>query len=186
MLNVNLHHLRQQRWLRPIQVVQPRPIRYKPKPLYEIQEILNRILRDAHKRPARAQQALDDPVRVPVIRLAKASARDDKGAVHGDEAARTRRTVAHGGAGVAAREVGPDVDDFGDELADDGVVDFGEEGRVGGEVGPGHFDEFAAGVGEVGGEEGLEGGGVCEGFGEVVEGGEDFGEGSLCWPGGGV
>lgn len=183
MLNVSLHHQRQQRRLRPIQVVQPRPIRNKPKALYKIQEVLNRILGNAHKRPARAQQALDDPVRVPVVRLAKASARDDKGAVHGDEAIRTRGAVCHGGAGVAAREVGPDVDDFGDELADDGVVEFGEKGRVGGEAGSGHFDEFAAGVGEVGGEEGLEGGGVCEGFGEVGEGGEDFGEGSFCWPG---
>lgn len=186
MFNVNPHHLRQQRRLRPIQVVQPRPVGHKAKALYEIQEVVNRILRNAHKRPARAQQALDDPVRVPVIRLAEAPARHDERAVHGDEAVWARGAVAHGrGAGVAAREIGPDVDDFCDELPDDGVGDFAEKRRVGGEVGSGHLDEFAAGVGKVGLQKGLEGGVVCEGLGEVVEGGLDFGEGSLGWPGGG-
>lgn len=68
-------------------------------------------------------------------------------------------------------------------MADDRVVDFVEEGRIGGEVGSRHFDKFTAGVGEVSREKGLKGRGVCERFRKVIEGGLDFGEGSLCWPG---
>ncbi|KAH6604374.1 hypothetical protein Trco_007820 [Trichoderma cornu-damae] len=181
-LDVDAHHARQQRRLRPVQVVQPRAVGDEAEALDEVQQVLDRVARDAHKGAPRAQKALDDPVRVPVVRLAEAPAGDDERAADRDEAAGARRAVGRG-ARVAARQVGPHVDDGRDELPDDGVVELGEEDGVRREAGSGHLLELAAGVCKVRRQKVLQRGVVPEGLGEPVEGGLDFCERSFGRPG---
>ena len=85
-MDIGLDHLRKQWRLRPIQIILPRTVRYETIVVDKVQKVLDNVLRDVDEVAAGAQQALDDPVRVPVIGLSEATSRDDKGAVHRQEA----------------------------------------------------------------------------------------------------
>ena len=62
MLDINLNHLGQQRWLRAIKIVNTSSIGNKAKLFHKVKEILNGILRDASERSTCAQQSLENPV----------------------------------------------------------------------------------------------------------------------------
>ena len=136
-------------------------------------------LRDLRKAPPTPQQALEDPEAVPVVGLAEAAARDDEGALDGDEA--VDAAVALPGADVAARQVRPDVDDLLGELADDAVVDGVQEGGVRLEVLGRHRLELGPGLPEVRRQELVQLRVVAQRLAERLEGGEHLVEGLLRW-----
>lgn len=183
-LKVRAHHVRQHGWLRPVEVVLPRSIGHKPKLIDKIEEVLDDVPRNADEATPGPQQALDDPVRVPVVRLAEAATGYHEAVIERQVAVRAVGAVRGRGAHVRAREVRPDVDDLLREFADDVVVDVVQPLRVRGEVRGGHLSKLVACLSEVLGQELLEGRVVLQGLLKPVEGGLDLPEGLLGGPAG--
>lgn len=138
-VHVELHHLRQHGRLRAVQVVDARAVGHDAVLLDKVEEVLDGVLGNLGKGAARAQEALENPVRVPVVRLAETATGHDKGPLDGDEAVGAVGAGAGRRGVVGARQAGPDVDDLLGELLDDGVVDGGEELGVGLELRRGHL-----------------------------------------------
>ena len=74
---VRRDHLREHRRLRAVHVVAAAAVGDEAKPLDVVEQVLDHAAR--RREHPRDEQALDDPVRVPVVRLAEAAAGDDDG-----------------------------------------------------------------------------------------------------------
>ena len=128
-LNISLDHLRQQRWLRSVEVVDSGTIGNEAILLDKVKEVLNSVLRNLNERASSAKKTQDDPVRVPVVRLAEATTCNDERAVDRDE------TVGTIGAVlcvliVATSKIRPNVNNLFGEFPNNSIVDIVEELRI--------------------------------------------------------
>ncbi len=171
-LDVDAHHLGEQRRLRTVQVVATSAIRDESDRLDEIQKVLDDVLRNLGEGTLGAQQALDDPEGIPVIGLAEPAAGDDEGAVDGQEGRETCGAVPN--THVAPGQVRPDVDYLGHELGDGGAVDVVQKVWLRRQFIGGHGLELAAGFSKVLGEEVVQRRVVPDRFFELVEGLENL------------
>lgn len=144
--NVGFDHLRQQRGLRTVQVVEARAVGNEAKLLNEIQKVLNGVLGNVDECAARAKKAFDNPVRVPVIGFTEAATRNYKGPVDGDEAVGAVGAVADGRASVLARQIRPDINDLVHEFLDDGIVELVDKLGISLELVLGDSLELATGI----------------------------------------
>lgn len=125
-LNISLYHLRQQRRLRSVEVVDTSAIGDEAILLNEIKEVLDRVLCNVDERAASSKKTLDDPVRIPVIRLTETTTSNDEGSVDGDETVGAIAAVL-GVLVVATGQVRPNIDDLLCEFLDGSIVDLVEE-----------------------------------------------------------
>lgn len=162
-IDVELDHLSEQGWLRSVQVVDSSAIGHEAELFNKVQEVLNGVLGNLNEGSTSAQQAVEDPVRVPVVWLTEATTRDDKGAVDGNEAVGAVGAVV-GLSVVGASKVGPNVDNLGDEFVDDGVVDRIQELGIRLELIIGNLLELTTSIVKVGVEEVIQSCVVAEGL----------------------
>jgi hypothetical protein len=127
-LDVHPHHLGKKWWLGSVLVVPPSAIGDEANLFDKIKKVLNDIFGDLGKRALCAQKTLDDPERVPVIRLTETTPSHNEGPVDGNE--RVDASSAIASPNVAPGEIGPDVDDLASEVYNDGAVDIVEKPRV--------------------------------------------------------
>jgi len=172
MLNIDPDHLRQEWRLGSVQVVQPRPIGHKADSIDKIQEVFNDVPRDLREGTSRAEKALDDPIRIPVIWLTEPPTSNHEGTIHRDKAVGTLSAVP--AACIAPSEVRPDLDDGFGELADDNVVHLFQEHSTGLQLLWRNFLKLTPGGGKVGGKEGIELRIVAQRLLELTEGGKNL------------
>lgn len=125
-LDISLDHLRQQRRLRSVEVVDTSAIGDEAVLLDKIKEVLDGVLCNVDERAASSEKTLDDPVRVPVIRLAETTTSNDKGSVDRDETVGAIAAVL-GVLVVATSQIRPNIDDLLCEFLDGSVVDLVEK-----------------------------------------------------------
>jgi len=125
-LDISLDHLRQQRRLRSVEVVDTSAIGDEAVLLNEIKKVLDGVLCNVDEGATSSKKTLDDPVRIPVIGLTETTTSDDEGSVDGDETVGAIAAVP-GVLVVATSQVRPDIDDLLCEFLDGSVVDLVEE-----------------------------------------------------------
>jgi hypothetical protein len=182
-LNVGLDHLRQQRRLRTVEVVNSSTIGNKTILLNKVKEVLNRVLCDFNERTSGSEKTQNDPVRVPVVGLTEATTCNNEGAVDRDEAVGTIGAVL-GVLIVSTGQIRPNVNDFLSEFSNDSVVDVVEELRISIEFIFRDLFELIASIVKVLIEEVSEGRVVAERLLELVESFLDVAQRSNSWPGG--
>lgn len=180
-LDVDLDHLCQQRRLGPVEIVDASSIGHEAILFNKVEEVLNSVLGNLDKGATSAEQTLEDPVRVPVVRLSEPTTSNDKGAVDGDETVRTFCAVV-GVAVVATGQVRPNVNDLFRKLLDDGIVNLVEELGIRLELVLGDFFKLAASIGKILIEKVCESRIVSERFFELVKCLLDLFQRSNGWP----
>ena len=104
-----------------VHVVLPRAIGHEANLIDDVQEVLDNVQSNLGERTLGSQKTLDDPERIPVVWLPESTSSDDKRAVHRNERAHTARAVAS--TNVLASQIGPDINDLTDEIANVRAVD---------------------------------------------------------------
>jgi hypothetical protein len=113
------------RRLATIHVILPRAVGHEPNLINDVQEVLNDVQSNFRERALGTQKTLDYPERVPVVWLPETTAGNNECAVHGNERAHAASAVP--GANILAGQIGPDIDDLADEIANVGAVDVLQE-----------------------------------------------------------
>jgi hypothetical protein len=147
-LDISLDHLRQQRRLRSVEVVNTSAIGDEAVLLNKIKEVLDSVLCNVDKRATSSEKTLDDPVRVPVIRLTETTTGNDEGSVDRDETVGAIAAVL-GILVVATSQIRPNIDDLLCEFLDGSVVDLVEELGVCFKLIFWDFLEFVTSIGKV-------------------------------------
>ncbi|KAI6767323.1 hypothetical protein HG530_005332 [Fusarium avenaceum] len=168
-IDINLDHLRQQRWLRSVEVVDASTIGDKPVLLDKIKEVLNGVFCDVDKRSSGSEKTFENPVRVPVVGLTETTTRNDKRAVDRDEAVGAVGAVL-GILIIATGQVRPNVNDLLCELPNDSVVDVVEELGIRFELIFRHLLKLVSSIGKVLTEEIGKGRVVLQRLVELIEG----------------
>lgn len=127
-IHVCFDHLRQERRLRAVHIIQTRTIGDETNRLDQVQEVLDDVLRDFGEAAAGSQEPQQDPVRVPVVCFPESAACNHESVVERDETAHAAGTVS--GPNVLSGQIRPYVDDLLSELLDDSVIGIIQENRV--------------------------------------------------------
>ena len=143
-LYVHSNHLREKLWtsyqqtsdkfwmsrdtyrrLAAVHIVLPRAIRHEANLVNDVQEILDDVQSDLGERALGSQKTLYDPERIPIVWLPETTSGYDERAVHWNERAYAARAVAC--ANILTSQIGPNINDLTDEIADVRAVNMVQE-----------------------------------------------------------